>query len=429
MKSVTNYLNSMKSMYFMLLACVTLLIGVASCSQDEFANYEPEKQQKYSKAELIEQALSRIPQTRAENSNAVIMVTIQDTIAFQCHTTETMKVFVDGEEHPAPITEINKDCNHIFTNGFPSHSITIVGSKEAIRELDIDNNGLIMLNVSGNTNLIDLFCQNNHLDAIGLTGCKELTTLDISNNEFSFINIEGLPVAMLYAENNQLTALDISKNLEMSTLRLGNNFLKELYIPDHKYLFTLEIENNQLTSLDLSNCPDLMTLNASFNPITDLNIGKSESLMYVYLEHLPLKTINNHPLDDTSFAIYPMLWDLNVAYTPFESLDLSHNLMLMELNISRSEITQLNISNLVMYSFNATHSKLTNLIGMDSGLKGLHELRIERTPFEEDSLNMSSLPLALPSRTEISPGHLYTYSPWINYFASDFERINWVINR
>ncbi len=40
-------------MYFMLLACVTLLMGVTSCSQDEFENYEPEKQQKYSKAELI----------------------------------------------------------------------------------------------------------------------------------------------------------------------------------------------------------------------------------------------------------------------------------------------------------------------------------------------------------------------------------------
>ena len=34
-------------MYFMLLACVTLLMGVTSCSQNEFENYELEQQKKY----------------------------------------------------------------------------------------------------------------------------------------------------------------------------------------------------------------------------------------------------------------------------------------------------------------------------------------------------------------------------------------------
>ncbi len=101
----------------------------------------------------------------------------------------------------------------------------------------------------------------------------------------------------------------------------------------------------------------------------------------------------------------------------------------MELNISGTGITQLDLSNQEMEYLYATHSQLTNLIYEKSNFKKLYELRIERTPFEGDSLNMSSLALALPSRTEISPGHLYTYSPWINHFASDFARNNWMINQ
>lgn len=429
MKSITNYLNSMKSMYFMLLACVTLLIGVASCSQDEFANYEPEKQQKYSKAELIEQALSRIPQTRAENSNAVIMVTIQDTIAFQCHTTETMKVFVDGEEHPAPITEINKDCNHIFTNGFPSHSITIVGSKEAIRELDIDNNGLIMLNVSGNTNLTDLSCTDNHLDVIGLTDCP-LGKLDISNNEFFSVDLsQQLSLHTIEANHNRLTTVDISQNSNLMRLSVGYNQIKQIKLPENSFFLVLEVENNPLKDIDLSKTPNLSYLNASYTQITELDLSKNTNLVALFIENLLIKKINDSPICDTSFFALPNLWQLNIAYTPFVTLNIERNPSIMELNISGTGITQLDLSNQEMEYLYATHSQLTNLIYEKSNFKKLYELRIERTPFEEDSLNMSSLALALPSRTEISPGHLYTYSPWINHFASDFARNNWMINQ
>ncbi len=428
MKSITNYLNSMKSMYFMLLAYVTLLMGVASCSHGEFANYEPEKQQKYSKAELIEQALSRIPQTRAENPNAVIMVTIQDTIAFQCRATETMKVFVDGEEHPDPITETNKDCNHTFTNGFPSHSITIVGSKEAIRELDVDNNGLIMLNVSGNTNLTDLSCRDNHLDAIGWTNCPNLWGLYISNNEFNSVDITNLPaLESFYADNNRLTTIKMSKEQKVYELYIQNNLLTELYLSDNQELYSLEVQNNPLKKLNLKNNTFLGYLNASFTQITDLDLSNDTNLWAIYLNNVPIKIINNQPLSDTSFSIFTELNHLSIAYTPFESLDLSNNPRVRYIDISGTAITKLNISDLPMRDLYATHSKLINLIYND--LSYLYCLRIERTPFEGDSLNMSSLASALPPRTESGPGHLYTYSPWINYFASDFERINWEINR
>ena len=73
-------LSSMKSRCFMLLTCLILLVGVTSCSSDEFETNLPDESKQLSKAELIEQALSRMPKTRGGNPNAVVMVTIQNSV-------------------------------------------------------------------------------------------------------------------------------------------------------------------------------------------------------------------------------------------------------------------------------------------------------------------------------------------------------------
>ena len=82
----------------MLFACLTLSICATSCSSDEFETHLSEEQRQYTKAELIEQALSRMPQTRGENPNAVIMITIQDSVVLQCSVSDDMTIYYDGEK-------------------------------------------------------------------------------------------------------------------------------------------------------------------------------------------------------------------------------------------------------------------------------------------------------------------------------------------
>ncbi len=395
-------------MYFMLLACVLLLMGVTSCSQNEFENYELEQQKKYSKAELIEQALSRMPQTRAENQNAIIMVSIQDTVTIRSRTTEEMTIYWDGKD-PRTMAKGTDTIVYIFDNGKPSHNITIVGSGEAIGYLDVDNNGLILLSASRNSNLLGLSCAGNYLDEINLTGCSSLYTLDISNNEFTSINISNLPaLESFFANHNRLTELNFSGNPE---------------------LYMVEAEYNPLKELDFQENPMLMYLYVSFTRLERLNLTNSIYLTDLYLEETPIKEINNHSICDTSFAMYKELWQLNIAYTSFSSIDLS-NTMVYILNISGTKITRLDISGLNMQYLYATRSQLTDLIyDNPDNLKRLYELRIERTPFEQDSMNMINLVQYLPSRTEMAPGHLYTYYSGINDIASDFARKYWHINR
>ena len=90
MKTIT-ILNSMKSGYFMLVVCAILLLGATACSNEEFGMEVPEAEKEWTKQELIEQALSRMPQTRSAKHPAQ-MITIKDTVSIKCNASEEMTI-------------------------------------------------------------------------------------------------------------------------------------------------------------------------------------------------------------------------------------------------------------------------------------------------------------------------------------------------
>ncbi len=435
MKKAIKYLSGMKSRCFMLLTCLILLVGATSCSSDDFETNLPEESkqlsksellQKYSKAELIEQALSRMPQTRADN-NRVRMITIKDSITIRYSATEDMKIVIGGVtismEKGADMIR-----NHRFSDNYLSHTIEIRGSQLAMQSLYIDDNGLIDLEVYSNENLVILSCVNNHLDELDLPNeCQALQVLHVSNNELSAIEVTHIPLLYhLYAENNQLTYLDVSGNSNLFQLMLGNNKITAIKLSEN--LSTLNLSGNPIENIDLSNNPNLMNIDVSFTSITDLDLSNNPNLIAISLEGLPIKTINNLSISDLSFVSFPKLMFFNVASTPFTSLDLSKNTMMYSVNISGSAITQLNISGIRVYSLKATRSKLTDLIYTRNDFVRLYDLRIESTPFEKVWDNINSLSSNLPERSETNPGHLYTYSKHI-YLLEINRNDHWLINQ
>ena len=429
-------LSSMKFRCLMLLACLILLVGVTSCSSDEFETNLPEEPkqlskaellQKYSKAELIEQALSRMPKTRA-NNNRFEMVTIKDSVCIQLSTTETIWIQWTDEEGVAVTAGSNVEKKYKFTDGYSSHCIYIEGTKEAIQSLTIDNNELISLKIYSNENLVTLSCVNNHLDELDLPNeCQALQVLHVSNNELSALEVTHIPLLYhLYAENNQLTYLDVSGNSNLFQLMLGNNKITAIKLSEN--LSTLNLSGNPIENIDLSNNPNLMNIDVSFTSITDLDLSNNPNLIAISLEGLPIKTINNLSISDLSFVSFPKLMFFNVASTPFTSLDLSKNTMMYSVNISGSAITQLNISGIRVYSLKATRSKLTDLIYTRNDFVRLYDLRIESTPFEKVWDNINSLSSNLPERSETNPGHLYTYSKHI-YLLEINRNDHWLINQ
>lgn len=388
-------LNGIKSKCFMLMIVLSLLLGATSCSNEDFEDNIPDQPKELSKAELIELALSRIPQTRGGAPIPVMMVTSKKTVTIQCTATEEMMIdWGDGSTNL-----ITKNGSHSFTHTYsdvqPPYGIFIEGSNQAIKDLVVSNNELDFLDVTYNTELEYLSCNDNQLgDQLNLTGCSNLTRIYATSNVLSSINITDSP---------QLKVLGVS--------------------------------NNQLTHIDLSKNPNLSTLFIGTNKITDLDLSNNTALSVISLYKLPLNTLNNHLINDTSFANFPRLQELDIAYTPFDSLDLSYNPLILSINISGTAITQLDISSLQIQDLYATNSKLTNLIYTSNSLLHTYAFYIEGTPFETLSSKLFSFLTALPDRSVpnqdgwIRQGELYTNSltlvtPFLSYLTAK----NWVVN-
>lgn len=378
----------------MLVACVILVLGVTSCNSDDFESIAPDEQKELSNAELIEQALSRIPKTRADAPFPVVMVTTKKDVSISCEVTESMTLnWGDGSTTPMIKNNI-EHYSHTYSDDLPSHGIFLQGSNQAIENLDVYNDGLIYLDVKDNTGLEYFYCEENNLDTIDLTGCPNLIAFLASGNNLSSIDVTHLP-----------------------------------------YLKTLYVDNNQLTNIDVSENPNLQSLRVGENQIITLDLIKNTALKDISLSGLSVNTINNLPINSMSFATYPQLEQLNIANTPFTSLDLSCNSSVWEINISNTAITQLDISNLQIEHLDAKNSQLTNLIYTSNSLLYAQKLQIEGTSFEKLQSNLFPFAIALPDRNMpddhgyISQGVLYTNSlAIISPLLSLLKAKNWAVN-
>ncbi|MDE5611553.1 MAG: hypothetical protein K2I90_05995 [Odoribacter sp.] len=394
MKNVKHCLNGMKSRCFMLFACLALMAGLASCSEDYFEDNLPEKSKQFSKAELIERALSRMPQTRAADPFPVMMVTTNEVVSITFHVTESVTIYWGDGEKTIRYSWASSDETHTYHDNEPVHAIYLEASNEAIETLWVDRAGLIFLNVANNTNLSQLLCTENDLDYLDLTGCPNLQIIMASVNNLSSIDLTHLP-----------------------------------------HLNYLSLGENQFTDIDVSKNPELQTLYLYRNPIIDLDLTKNTALERLSLESVPIQTINNLPIGGKCFAMNSNLKDINIASTSFTSLDLSDNPLVTSINIFASSVTQLDISQLQIVSLSARYSQLTNLKYTLNNLTPFCEyIDIVNTPFEKNRTNVYSLIASLPNRNEpnksgyIQQGRLGTTSlEYVTPFLTPLKDKNWVV--
>lgn len=116
----------------------------------------------------------------------------------------------------------------------------------ALEVLDCQQNNLIGLNLSSNTNLRTVQCRVNNITNLNLTG---LANLEI-----------------LYADYNELGSYDISPFPLLTQVDLGGNGLTELDISANPLLQQVLTENNNLTTLDVSNLAGLINVVCKGNP-------------------------------------------------------------------------------------------------------------------------------------------------------------------
>ncbi|MDQ0360772.1 hypothetical protein [Breznakia pachnodae] len=119
--------------------------------------------------------------------------------------------------------------------------------------------GLEALDVSANTNLIQLDCADN-----------DLSELDLSNNK---------ELLHLYCQQNDFTHLDLSLNTDLESLNFSQNLLEHIDLSNNPNLTYLSCYQNFLLDLDISNQPNLTLLDCSRNQLTQLYTDHLNSIV------------------------------------------------------------------------------------------------------------------------------------------------------
>ena len=136
--------------------------------------------------------------------------------------------------------------------------LTGIEAFSALELLNCNNNSLTTIDLSQNTNLLQLRCFNN-----------SLTSLDVSNNTL---------LTDLRCGENSLTNLDISQNTNLIQLRFQTNQTNEIYVDLLPNLEVLYAYDNNLTRLDITANPALTNMQCYDNDISALDLTQNPLL-------------------------------------------------------------------------------------------------------------------------------------------------------
>jgi Leucine-rich repeat (LRR) protein len=161
------------------------------------------------------------------------------------------------------------DCSMNFS----LQTLNVTNNTDLIN-LQCLSNGLTALDVSQNTALITLNCSNNNLTNLNLNNNTALRTLQCENNP-SLKNLDvthNLNLQQLYCGQDSLSTLDISHNTQLQTLSCHTNLLTGLNLAANTQLSTLDCKDNRLPALDVTTNTLLHTLSSGNNKIPLANL-------------------------------------------------------------------------------------------------------------------------------------------------------------
>ena len=140
------------------------------------------------------------------------------------------------------------------------------------------------------------------MDSIKDTDAAKIIYLDVSNLGISSLDgIEHLVnLKFLDCSENQLSTLELSGCSDLVQLYCSSNQLSTLDLSGCSDLVRLSCSNNQLSTLDLSGCPDLVELSCGYNQLSTLDLFGFSALEYLSCESNQLR--NRHQTNWTTFT-------------------------------------------------------------------------------------------------------------------------------
>ncbi|WP_299134030.1 T9SS type A sorting domain-containing protein [uncultured Tenacibaculum sp.] len=195
------------------------------------------------------------------------------------------------------------------------------------------------LDLTTNTNLIEIVCSDMGLNTIDISGLSVLERVELRNNNLSNIDISSNSNLNYFnVDGNNFTTINISGNILLSDLRIRDNaVLNSIDISNNSNLKRLYVGGNSLSILDVSNNTLLETISAGKNQLGTINVNGLNNLTDLFLEDMPSLT----SLDVSSNI---NLEDIGVNGTGLSALDLSSLTKLIEVYANNTVITELDFS-------------------------------------------------------------------------------------
>ncbi|WP_075341546.1 hypothetical protein [Tenacibaculum agarivorans] len=296
---------------------------------------------------------------------------------------------ITGLEDFKALVALYADGNTISNADF-SHNLNLIEIDLAgspISNLNIENNTklfslildgslLTTLDISGNTKLIFLQVRNSSLTEIDLTHNPDLRLINLINNNLTKLNVKNGNNTKITRNSNfnisnnpNLTCVFVDDaaysttnwtNIDSTTTFRDGNYCEYTQVPDIAFETALEnlgyddvSGDGQVPTANIETVKVLFIQDANISDLT--GIEDFTALKAIFAE-------GNHILE-ADFSNNLNLEDLDLRFSPLQSLDIESNIKLVQLLLDGSVFTTLNLSR---------HTDLRFLTVRNSSLTGMN---------------------------------------------------------
>lgn len=190
--------------------------------------------------------------------------------------------------------------------------------------IDTNNDGEIQVSEALAATDITAVAQN----IVNLQGIEEflnLETLVCFNNPITSVDLSSntqlLQIIFTFAD---LTEIDLEANTQLLSVSLGNTSISQIDVSQLSDLELLDVRSTNISTLDVTNNPELLSLSVSFTGVNSLDLSNNTAL-----ESLGIQSTGISSFD---FSTVPNLKIVSISDTNFTEADFSDNPQLCSLS-------------------------------------------------------------------------------------------------
>lgn len=258
---------------------------------------------------------------------------------------EISQAYFDPETNSLQGTYIS--CN-VSAEGM----IKIYGDASKIDVFEASECYLTEVQLEKLTNLEILDVNNNELTQLDLSGNNKLQSINVSGNPFNVkpLLIGGNKPDLMILDMGRITGLDQSFNLSdypslVSFDAWANKGLKTLDPTGCPKLSKISIDSTPVAELDVTQNKELTILNISDTRIKSIDLSNNTYLTQFYADHMSGTVNPDVKLEKLDVSHNPNLVYLFASGNGFTELDVTNNPLLQDLYVNNNNLTSIDLTN------------------------------------------------------------------------------------